>query len=254
MRIQRLNMDSSWWFEVGGQRLIVDPWLSGVEVDYFRWFNTQWHRTAPVSWADLPPFDGVLVTQKYADHFHPETLLRLEPATIFAPRSLAKQIRQVLPEANPYLFGPETPRHVWGGLTLHWLPSRRRMDPIYDAFLLDDGVESLLIAPHGIALDADHLAILQTAGPCAALLSPFNGYTLPSLLGGVVAPGLPGLERLVRHVEPQVIIPTHDEDKHARGLISRLARIDRFHDSQLSAHPWLASRYRPLSDYQAVQL
>jgi L-ascorbate metabolism protein UlaG (beta-lactamase superfamily) len=48
MNIQRLNMDNSWRLEFGGKSVLIDPWLMGVEVDYFSWFNTQWHKTAPV--------------------------------------------------------------------------------------------------------------------------------------------------------------------------------------------------------------
>ena len=79
MQLKRLNMDNSWSISLGGQRLLIDPWLHGVEVDYFAWFNKQWHRTPPIAYEDVQDFDAVLITQKYPDHFHPETLLRLKP-------------------------------------------------------------------------------------------------------------------------------------------------------------------------------
>ena len=41
MLLQRLNMDNSWFLDLGGCRLLIDPWLEGQEVDYFPWFNTQ---------------------------------------------------------------------------------------------------------------------------------------------------------------------------------------------------------------------
>ena len=43
MQIQRLNMDNSWYLGFEGLRLLVDPWLEGTEIDFFPWFNTQWH-------------------------------------------------------------------------------------------------------------------------------------------------------------------------------------------------------------------
>ncbi len=138
VRLQRLNIDASWWFELGEKGLLEDPWLEGVEVDLFGWFNTQWHRTAPVPWDALPPYDGVLITQKYADHFHGATLARLRPPTIFAPRVLEARLRRHLPSWTPRLFQRDTERLQWGDVTLYRLPSRRREDPIYDAFLLDD--------------------------------------------------------------------------------------------------------------------
>ena len=51
--------------ELAGIRLVIDPWLEGTEVDYFAWFNTQWLRTPPVPYCDVPAFDAVLITQKY---------------------------------------------------------------------------------------------------------------------------------------------------------------------------------------------
>ena len=56
-------MDNSWCLGLGGKRFLIDPWLEGVEVDYFSWFNTQWHRTPPLSYSELPAFDAVLITQ-----------------------------------------------------------------------------------------------------------------------------------------------------------------------------------------------
>ncbi len=81
------------------------------------------------------------------------------------------------------------------------------------------------------------------------LLSPFNSYRLPAILGGVVAPGLAGLERLMSQVAPRVVLATHDEDKHARGMIARLARVERFTEARLWDLPWLAPYYRATPDY-----
>ena len=36
MQLQRLNMDNSWHYATRGQSILIDPWLEGVEVDYFR--------------------------------------------------------------------------------------------------------------------------------------------------------------------------------------------------------------------------
>jgi len=254
MRLQRHNMDSTWLLELSGTRLLIDPWLEGVEVDYFRWFNQQWHQTPPLGYVNLPPFDAVLVTQKYPDHFHRETLARLAPPTVFAPASLRRKLVRLLPQATVHCLDTEDVAHSFGALRLRLLPSRRRLDPIYDAFLLDDGVSSVLLAPHGIALDEGHLEVLQEAPPCALLLSPFNRYQLPAFLGGVVTPGLEALRELVRLANPTRVVRTHDEQKHARGLIPALARITPFDEASIGAHPWLASRLLTLPDYEQVTL
>ena len=81
--IQRLNMDNSFFVEINGWKLLIDPWLEGTEVDFFPWFNTQWHRTPPLPYEELPAYDTVLITQKYPDHYHEKTLKKLNPGQIF---------------------------------------------------------------------------------------------------------------------------------------------------------------------------
>jgi len=80
MKIQRLNMDNSWHINFAGKSFLIDPWLKGVEIDFFSWFNTQWHRTPPIAIADIPDYDLVIITQKYPDHYQSsEITLLTEP-------------------------------------------------------------------------------------------------------------------------------------------------------------------------------
>lgn len=252
MILQRLNMDNSWHLQLSETRILIDPWLEGVEVDYFRWFNTQWHRTEPLPYDALPPFDAVLITQKYADHCHTRTLERLQPKVVLAPVALERTLSRLLPDATRHLFDDACRRHTVGAIQITQLPTRRRLDPIYDAYVVTDERESALIANHGFALDEDHRTQLGEGWTCDVLLSPFNRYTLPGLLGGVVTPGLEGLEDLIAQTRPRAVAQTHDEPKHARGLIPRLARIDTFDPSTVAELPWLRDRYLPITDYTPV--
>ena len=254
MILQRLNMDTSWLIELSGITIVVDPWLEGVEIDYFRWFNTQWHRTPPLPYADIPAHDAVLITQKYADHCHELTLRRLQPAVVLAPRSVEKQLRRWLPDATLMLFEPSHRQHQLGALTITQLRTRRRMDPIYDAFVIEDGHQRLMMANHGFSLDAAHIEQMASQPRCDVLVSPLNRYRLPAFLGGVVTPGLDGLRPLVEQVQPRWVIQTHDEDKHARGLIPKLAKVDIFDVKQLADLPWLRERYQPMNHYKRCQL
>ena len=253
MILQRLNMDTSWWTELSSTRILVDPWLEGAEVDYAQWFNMQWHRTEPMPYSSLPAYDAVLITQKYADHCHEATLRRLQPEVILAPKSLESRLRRWLPGVHLQLFGSDSREYRVGTLTVTQLPTRRRRDPIYDAFVLSDGTERLMIANHGFTLDEGHLAQLAPSGGCDVLLSPFNRYRLPAVLGGVVTPGLEGLRRLVEQLRPRCVIQTHDEDKHARGLIPRLATIDIFEREDMLDRAWLRDRIREVNDYERCQ-
>jgi len=252
MRLQRLNMDNTWHFTSQGRSIVIDPWLEGVEIDYFPWFNTQWHRTPPVRYGQVPDFEAVLITQKYPDHFHTKTLETLNPKLVFAPDSLRKQLSRILPDTEVRTFTPRETHLRWGDWSLQWFHTTRRIDPIYDAVLIDNGTQSLFIATHGFQLSEGHQKQLQGASPVHILMSPFNRYRLPSLLGGLVSPGLDGLKTLVQHTQPNVIVRTHDEDKHNKGIVSKLASIHHFEMDMLPENPWLSERYSPVSDYSPV--
>jgi len=246
--IRRLNMDNTWWMEVDGLRILVDPWLVGAEVDYFPWFNKQWHRTKPLDWREVPAYDLVIITQKYPDHYHPETLRLLQPKRLVVPPSIARKVKDLLPEADVITLGESNPTHVENGVTIRWLHTSRKIDPIYEAVLVKGPADSVLIAPHG---QPDHPGLPDKI---SLLISPFNHYRLPFFLGGTVAPGLDGLRRLTARVNPDHIVATHDEDKFATGLVSRLARVTRVGRNDLKAHPDLYSKCLDLEDYTAIRL
>ena len=254
LRIQRLNMDNSWYLQLGGLRVLVDPWLEGVEVDYFPLFNTQWHRTPPLPYAEVPAFDAVLITQKYPDHFHLKTLKALSPSLVFAPASLGKKLAKHLPEATIHTFDRNHPVRNHQGVRITWLPTPRKIDPIYDAWTLDDGNESVFLATHGFQLTTAHHETLQGVSACSLLVVPLNDYQLPALLGGAITPGLEVLQQLVADLKPRFIVRTHDEDKHATGLVTRLSRIKVLTEESIPQLKWLHSRYLPTPDYTPHEL
>ena len=248
-------MDTSLFLEIGGWRLLIDPWLEGTEVDFFGWFNTQWHRTEPISFEELPDYDVVLITQKYPDHFHLETLKKLTPSHIIAPRSLEKRIRKSLPDSKLTLMDADHSAIEIGEVRLTFFPSQRKVDPIYDAFLLDDGERSVFLAPHGYQFEDQSRAVIKGASPCKLLVTPFNRYELPFFLGGTVSPGLEGVQDLCDALNPKKVMAVHDEDKHAKGLVSKLAKITRPSSTQaLRKLPWLGDRYFELNDYRPIQI
>ncbi len=255
IQLQRLNMDTSLFLELGGWKVLIDPWLEGTEVDFFGWFNTQWHRTAPMAFDDLPEFDAVLITQKYPDHFHLQTLKKLSPSHIIAPKSLEKKIRKNLPEASLVVLDADHSKAEIGEVRLTFLPTRRKVDPIYDAFLLDDGKASVFLAPHGYQFDDQSRSLVEQASPCGLLVTPFNAYELPFFLGGTVSPGLDGVEHLCEVLQPKKVMAVHDEDKHAKGLVPKLAKITRPSSAKaLRELPWLGDRYLELNNYHRIEI
>ena len=240
---------------IDGWRILVDPWLEGTEVDFFGWFNTQWHKTAPMAYKDLPYFDTVLVTQKYPDHFHAETLRRLEPKHIIAPKSLEHKLKKLLPKAAIEGLSFNHDISVKNSCKITFMATSRKMDPVYDAFIIDNGVESVFIATHGFHLKSKDLDKMKQVSPCQLLITPFNYYKLPFFLGGIVSPGLDGVKHLCDHIEPNKVIATHDEDKHAKGIVSMFAKIKRPSSSiEIMSYPWLKNRYLEVSDYNQIQI
>lgn len=255
IHFQRLNMDNSFIIDINGLRILVDPWLEGTEVDFVGWFNTQWHRTPPMSYKDLPDYDVVLITQKYPDHFHAETLKKLRPKHVIAPKSIETKLKNLLPSAKVEGLDADQAKGLKDTCKVTFLGSGRRVDPIYDAFLLDNGKESVFIATHGFRLKPEDLETLKLASPCQLLISPFNYYKLPFFLGGVVSPGLKGVKHLCEHINPVKVIATHDEDKHATGIVSKFAKIQRPSSTkELMTYTWLKNRYLEVKDYHQIQI
>lgn len=253
--IQRLNLDNTFLIEIGTWKLLIDPWLQGSEIDYFKWFNTQWHRTKPIAYDQLPSFDTVLITQKYPDHFHVETLKRLSPKRIIAPRSIEKKLKRILPDSTIISLDANNNRVIENNVHITFLPTKRKIDPIYDAFILDDGKESVFVAPHGFQTDKKDLELIKAASPCQLLITPFNYYKLPFFLGGVVSPGLKGVKHLCDILDPKRVIAAHDEDKHAKGLVSKFAKIIRPSSIEdLTKLPWLTDRYQEITDYNRKKI
>ena len=246
-------MDNSWLLTMDTCRLLIDPWLMGVEVDFFPWFNTQWHKTPPVAIDQVPEYDAVLITQKYPDHFHQETLKKLSPKKIIAPKSIEKKIREILPSSEIIGLDKKNSLAEVLGVKVQFLNTSRKIDPIYDAFLLDNGKKSIFLATHGFSPSQEQIKKITQASPCALLVNPFNHYELPVFLGGVVSPGLKGVEQLCQLLKPEKIVATHDEDKNAKGLVSKFAKITLAgSEHELAQLPWLSHRLVHLPDYHPI--
>ena len=255
MKIQRLNMDNTWFIEFAGLRMLIDPWLFGQEVDFFSWFNTQWHRTAPVSLAEVPDFDLVLITQKYPDHFHQETLKKLQPKLVVGPQSIENQLNKILPDSNILSFNEGIHDIHQKGIRIHHLPSARKIDPIYDALVIENGEQSIFLASHGFTSIDQWQSAFNEYPPVHVMLSPFDHYQLPFFLGGTVAPGIEGLRKLAKSLNPTHIIATHDEDKHAKGLVSKFAKITKAPNyDKLQSFPELKNKILPFTNYKALEI
>lgn len=251
MKIQRLNMDNSWFIEMNGLKFLVDPWLEGKEIDFFPWFNTQWHRTAPISYDEVPDYDYVLITQKYPDHFHKQTLEKLRPKKIIAPVSIEKALKKLLPESEIISLGKNQSVFSEKNVSVRWYPTSRKLDPIYDAFMLSDEEESIFLATHGYFFTKDEVKVEK---PIKLVISSFNDFRLPFYLGGTISPGIAGLKHLTEKLSPKYIISTHDEDKHAEGLVIKMAKVKRISKSDLEQYSIFKDKILEINHYQPVNI
>jgi len=214
-------MDTSWWLRWHDTSIIIDPWLIGSEIDGFKWFNEQWHATEPVPIKNLPPYDAILISQSYADHCHRNTLLQLPEQPIF---SVPKAYKVIKGWKLPNVQSKIEHKTTIGNLKVHVLPPDRKIDPIYYAVLISEGNDAVLYASHGFTLTKSQLSFLEGFN-IRLLITTLTEFKLPALLGGKVNPGMENVEYLMNKLKPNNIINTHDEEKIARGLVSKLAKV-----------------------------
>lgn len=220
-------MDTSWALTWNRTSVLIDPWLLGSEVDGFSWFNEQWHATPPVAIDDLGDYQSILVSQKYSDHCHRQTLEALHPVPLIATPSASKRLRREMPSQEIRIL-PELCSGNWldeGSLKMAYLDPVRIIDPIYNGVVIRHGQEVIVYFPHGFTLRAPQLEILKSYD-VLILITSFSTFRLPVFLGGASNPGKENALKLVEALSPRKVVHTHDENKHARGLVKKLAKVE----------------------------
>lgn len=220
-------MDTSWALTWAGTSMLIDPWLVGSEVDGFSWFNEQWHATPPVAINDLGEYQSILVSQKYSDHCHRQTLQSLHPVSLITTPSARKRLSREMPASEIRVL-PELCSGQWldeGALHLAYLDPGRIIDPIYNGVVIRHGQEVIVYFPHGFTLRPPQLEVLQSLD-VLVLITSFSTFRLPAFLGGASNPGRDNALKLVEALRPRKVVHTHDENKHARGLVKKLAKVE----------------------------
>lgn len=225
LHLQRLNLDSSWYLQWNGLRLIIDPWLTGPEVDGFSWLNKQWHIREPIAPEALPGYDAVLITQSYEDHCHLETLRRMDSRVPYLCTAKAwKRLRRQLPGRNYILLEDETAVTHFG-LIFHALRPDKIIDPVYYALVISDAAGAgIFYCPHGFFLRPFQTEALQ-AYHIHLLMTTFTDFRLPGIMGGHVNPGMENVNLLCRQLKARYLVNTHDERKKGQGLVFTLGKV-----------------------------
>jgi len=254
IKVQRLTMDTSWWIEMNGTRLLVDPWLVGPEIDGFKWLNIQWHTTEPVAISGLPEYDYIIISQSYEDHCHLDTLKLLpKDKPILATPKAYKRLVKVFPKRNILLIKKAGTGGLTkaGGVELGFMHPGNRLDPVYFSLLLSDGFgRSVFYSPHGFKLSSDQMAFVNDF-KVDALFTTFTHFVLPKFMGGHVNPGMKNVDYLLDVFEPKHLINTHDEEKEAKGLVSELAKVT-YPDYGLIETTY--TNFRTIGDYRLREL
>jgi L-ascorbate metabolism protein UlaG (beta-lactamase superfamily) len=237
--MQLTYLDSnSWLIEMGGKRILLDPWLVGSLV----FGNATWlfKGDRPQDREIPAAIDLILLSQGLEDHAHPATL-------------------QVLPKNLPVVcspngqaiatkFGYQTIHSLEHGatITLDNLEIRAVKGSPVGPTTLENGYilkdlttqESLYYEPHGY-----HSAELKNYAPIDVVITPLINLTLP-LVGAVIKGQQTALE-LCRWLQPQVILPTAaGGDIHFEGFLMKFLKpqgtVDEF--AAMAAQQGLTTR------------
>lgn len=226
LKIQRLNMDSSWKIQWKDTTLLIDPWLINSQIDYFKWFSEQWHIIEPVNIEDLEDYDAVLVSQPYTDHCHTETLSSLRKTDVLAIPSAATIIQNTIPDSK-VTFLPRLEDDEWQkfqDLNISYLKPAKLLAAQFYGLVIKNKNEVIVYCPHGFELTNKQISILKQY-EVKLLFCNFSSFKLPFFLGGYVNPGKQNALDLIKQLKPQKVVHTHDENKEAKGLVKQLAKV-----------------------------
>lgn len=211
---------NSWLLNLGGQRILLDPWLVGELV----FGNQAWlFRGEHPHPRPLPTdIDLILLSQGLEDHAHPPTLAALDKSIPVVGSSSAAKVAQELgyTQVTALAHG-----ETWtsGHLSIKAVPgSPIGPTTVENGYVVRDTQlgTSLFYEPHGF-----HRESLKAEAPIDVVITPVLDLALP--LVGPVIRGQKGAIELVEWLQPQVILPTADaaEVRYSGLLLSLLKAV-----------------------------
>ncbi|MEN9859852.1 MAG: MBL fold metallo-hydrolase [Vulcanococcus sp.] len=202
---------NGWLLEIGGLRVLVDPWLTGpLRFPPGAWFfEGQLPQSQPVP-ADL---DLLLLTQGLDDHAHPDTLQLLPRSLpVVGSLSAAAKVRGLGFERVTALRPGEQHRH---GELLITATAGAPVPQVENGYLLDHPQGSLYLEPHGY-LPAD-----LPARSLDAVITPVVDLGLP--VAGAFVRGQAVLPALLERFTPRTVLAsTAGGDVSFSGFLTRL--------------------------------
>lgn len=235
MQLTRIDLNS-WIFHIGGQTVLVDPWLIDPLVFYGQpWLFTADHTTPPIyTPTTLPPIDLILLSQGLDDHAHKPTLEQLDRQIPVVGSPTAAKVAQGLGFAKVTAIA-NWQTYELGDLQITAVPGAEiQPGQVENGYLVHSLHTTLYYEPH-----QSPLATLTKAqiGSIDVAIAPVVGQAIPGL-GQVIMGPLQAME-LIAALNPRYFVPTALGEIRASGILPLLIRtigsVEEFRDRLIAS-------------------
>jgi L-ascorbate metabolism protein UlaG (beta-lactamase superfamily) len=193
---------NSWLIEMGGKRVLLDPWLVGSLVfGNLPWLFKGDHPNPQPIPGDI---DLILLSQGLPDHAHVPTLNRLDRNIPVVASATAAKVVNELGYQQVTTLAHGSSFTLSDSLKIQALPgSLVGPNLVENGYLLTDLTNSatLYYEPHGT-----HTAALKNIAPVDVVITPLTDLEIP-LLGSVIK-GMKSAIQAIEWLQPQVVLPT----------------------------------------------
>ncbi|MCW6036643.1 MBL fold metallo-hydrolase [Spirulina subsalsa FACHB-351] len=246
--------NNSWLIELGGKRVLVDPWLVGSLV----FGNAPWFFKGERSTLLPIPeeIDLILLSQGLDDHAHLPTLQHLNRSIPVAASPNGAKVVEGLGYERVTVLGHGDSISLGDSLEITAFPGAP-IGPLLteNGYVLQDLTTgtSLYYEPHGY-----HSPQLQRFAPIDILIIPLLSLTLP-VVGAFVRGQEVALD-IIKQLQPQVVIPTtageHEPTTEYSGVLGSLVQVEGTMEKLRTAleELKLSSRIMPLIPGNAVSI
>lgn len=194
--------NNSWLIEMGGHRILLDPWLVGPLVfGNMPWF---FKGIRPGSRPIPDAIDLILLSQGLEDHAHPETLKQLDRTLPVVASPNATKVVQELGYTQITTLAHGESTVLADRIKIEALPGAS-FGPflVENSYILTDLQQNhrLYYEPHGC-----HPNVLKEMEPVDVMITPLIDLKLP-FAGSILKGGAEAL-KAVQWLRPQFILPT----------------------------------------------
>jgi L-ascorbate metabolism protein UlaG (beta-lactamase superfamily) len=193
---------NSWLMEIGGQRILLDPWL----VDSLTFNNLDWlFKGSRTQDRPIPAnIDLILLSQGLEDHAHPPTLKQLDKNIQVVASPHAAKVVKELGYLNITTLNHSETFSLNNQVEIKALPGSQLGPTLLEnAYLLKELTSgfTLYYEPHG-----NHSPQLQHFAPVDVVITPIIDLNLP--LGLPIIKGMNSALEVAKWLKPQIILPT----------------------------------------------